>query len=63
MSEELKLAQGYRLRAEALRTLADMDDNRKTSDALKGVAKDYERIVETLELIDRTNRSMKRAAV
>ena len=62
MSEEQKLAQGYRLRAKELRALADMDDHRKTSDTLRGVARDYDQIAETMELIDRTNKTLKRPA-
>ena len=55
MTEEQRLAQSYRIRAEELRTLAEMDDHTKTNTVLIGVAQDYDRMAETLEAIDRTN--------
>jgi hypothetical protein len=55
------LAQSYRIRAEELRTLAEMDEHAKTKEQLIGVARDYDRMAETLEAIDRTNKTLHKA--
>ena len=60
MSEELRLAQSYKIRAKDLRTLAEMDDHTRTKAKLMNVAQEYDRIAETMELIDRTNKTLKR---
>ena len=60
MSEEEKLARSYRLRGEELRTLADLDRNRRTREMLLEVASDYERMAQSLDGIDRTNRVVSR---
>jgi hypothetical protein len=43
MTEEKRMAASYRLRAEELRTIADLDRRSQTYDALFKVASDYDR--------------------
>ena len=60
MSEELDTARRYRHRAEELRVIADDDGSLQTRLTLKQIAADYERMAETLEAIDRTNKTISR---
>ena len=60
MSEEQDLARSYRLRAEELRTLADLDRDRRTRETLLGIARDYDRMAQSFEAIDLTNRAVSR---
>jgi hypothetical protein len=60
MNKEQELARSYRLRGEELRTLADLDRDRRTRETLLGVARDYERMAQTLEAIDHTNQAVSR---
>ena len=60
MSEELDTAQRYRQRAEELRTIAADDKARANRTALLKIAADYERMADTLEAIDQTNRAIRR---
>ena len=60
MSEELDTAKRYRQRAEELRIIAEDEGGQHTRLTLKQIAADYERMAETLEAIDRTNRAIAR---
>jgi hypothetical protein len=58
MSREEQLARSYRIRAEELRTIADMDDHIHTREVLMRVAKDYDRMAENMEAIERSNKRL-----
>ena len=58
MNEQQIRAQDYRLRAEELRALAEMDGRVQTTATLMDIANDYERMAEIMDDIDRTNRSL-----
>jgi hypothetical protein len=60
MSEELDTARRYRQRAEELKIIADDETVHQTRLTLQRIAADYERMAETLEAIDRTNRAIAR---
>ena len=60
MSEELDTARRYRLRAEELKIIAEDESAQQTRLTLRQIADDYERMAETLEAIDRTNRAIAR---
>jgi hypothetical protein len=60
LSDEQELAQSYRIRAEELRTISELDENRHTRDMLVEVAKDYDRMATTMDAIDHTNKTMSR---
>jgi hypothetical protein len=60
MSEELDTARRYRQRAEELNIIADDESAPHTRMTLRRIAADYERMAETLEAIDRTNRAIAR---
>ena len=60
MSDERSIAESYRLRAEELRTIAQMDDRGKTRETLIRVADDYDRMAATMEGIATTNEAMRR---
>ena len=60
MSEELDTAKRYRLRAEELKIIAEDEGAQRTRLTLRQIADDYERMAETLEAIDRTNRAIAR---
>ena len=60
MSKEREIAETYRLRAQELRALADLDQKVKTRDTLMGVAKAYDRMALTLEDIAATNENVRR---
>ena len=49
MFKEGRSAQGYRMRAEMLRTLAEMDDHSRTGQLLLQVADEYDRKAEAIE--------------
>jgi len=49
MFEDARSAQSYRMRAEMLRTLAEMDDFGATGQMLRQVADDYDRMAQTIE--------------
>ena len=57
MSEELETAQRYRQRAEELRVIAANEASREHRSALERIARDYDTMAETMEQIDKTNRS------
>lgn len=56
MSEEQEVAARYRGYAEKLRAIAKTDRIEQTRRALLSVAKNYERMAEMIEAIDRTNK-------
>ena len=60
MSEELDIAQQYRQHAEELRIIAALEGSRENRDALEQIARDYEIMAETLVMIDKTTRAIKR---
>lgn len=60
MSTETDIAASYRVRAEEIRTIAEMDRDVITRKVLEDVARDYEEMARTMEAIDRTNVSMKK---
>jgi predicted glycosyltransferase len=49
MVEKRRSPQGYRMRAEMLRTLAEMDDHSSNRRMLLQIADDYDRMAETIE--------------
>ena len=59
MTNDQQSAESFRLRAEALRTLADMDVDAKNRDTLCGIAESYERIAGAIEAINRSKSSLK----
>ena len=59
MSSELDTANRYRQRAEELRIIAQDDSSKETSSTLAKIADDYDRMADTLEAIDRTNKAMR----
>ena len=60
MTEQKRIAESYRLRAEELRTIADLDRHSQTYEALSKVASDYELMAQSLDAIDRTKRTLAR---
>jgi hypothetical protein len=60
MSLELEAAVRYRTHAEELRVIAESDGHFQTQRVLLGIARDYERMAETFEQIERTNKSLRR---
>jgi hypothetical protein len=60
MSEELDTARRYRQRAEELRIVAQDERDKVTRSTLQRIAADYERMAETMEAIDRTNKAISR---
>ena len=61
MSLEMEAALRYRTHAEELRVIAESDGHFQTQRVLLGIAKDYDRMAERFEQIDRTNLSLRRA--
>jgi predicted kinase len=61
VSEELSTAARYRLHAEELRTIAADKTAAQNRQILLGLAADYERMANTLEAIDTTNKALRRA--
>jgi hypothetical protein len=55
MSEDLDIAKRYRQRAEELRIIATDDRTGENRAALERIARDYDRMAETMETLDRTN--------
>jgi hypothetical protein len=60
MSLEIETALRYRTHAEELRTIAETDAHFQTQRVLLSIAKDYDRMAETFEQIERTNQSLRR---
>jgi hypothetical protein len=60
MSEELDTAMRYRQWAGELKIIAEEETTLQTRLTLRKIAADYERMAETLEAIDRTNRAIAR---
>ena len=60
MSLEMDAAMRYRTHAEELRVIAESDGHFQTQRILLSIARDYERMAETFEQIDRTNQSLRR---
>ena len=60
MSAETALAASYRVKAEELRTIADEERMAETRKALIRIARDYDQMADSLEAIERTNRSLLR---
>jgi len=56
MSHERDIAESYRVRAEEVRAIAELDENKGTREALERVAQDYERMAASLDRIDATNK-------
>jgi len=61
MTLEMEAATRYRTHAEELRVIAESDGHFQTQRMLLGIARDYERMAETFEQIERTNQSLRRA--
>jgi hypothetical protein len=55
MSYERDIAESYRVRAEALRTIAEIDEHSQTREALERVARDYERMAASMDKIAETH--------
>lgn len=60
MSTETDIAASYLVRAEELRTIADMERTVEIRKILESVARDYEQMAETMEAIDRTNEAIRK---
>jgi len=60
MSLEMEAATRYRTHAEELRVIAESDGHFHTQRTLLGIARDYDRMAETFEQIERTNQSLRR---
>ena len=58
MSVELETAKRYRQHAEELRTIAADKQARENRQVLLRLAVDYDHMAETMEAIDRTNRTL-----
>ena len=56
----MEAALRYRTHAEELRVIAESDGHFQTQRVLLNIAKDYDRMAETFEQIDRTNLSLRR---
>ena len=61
MTLEMEAAVRYRTHAEELRVIAESDGHFHTQRVLLSIAKDYDRLAETFEQIDRTNQSLRRS--
>jgi hypothetical protein len=59
MSLEIEAAARYRTHAEELRVIAETDGHFHTQRILRSIASDYDRMAETFEQIERTNRSLR----
>ena len=60
LSNELETAKRYRQRAEELRIIAVDDRTRENREALEKIARDYDKMADTMEAIDRTNRGLRK---
>ena len=60
MSQERDIAESYRVRAEEIRIIAELDRHSETREMLERVAKDYERMARTLDEIDTSNHLLSR---
>ncbi len=58
MSEDLAKARQYRERAEVIRTMAAAQRDVATRDQLQSIAATYERLAQSHETIDKTNRAL-----
>ena len=63
MSEEGETAGRYRQNAARLRLMAEADRDRKTSETLKGIARDYELMAEVFDDIDHVNKTLQKRAL
>ncbi len=63
MSQERDIAESYRVRAEEIRIIAELDRHSETREMLERVAKDYERMARTLDDIDTSNRLLSRPGI
>jgi hypothetical protein len=59
MSTESDTAKRYRQHAEELRTIAADKQARENRQALLRLAVDYDRMAETMDAIDRTNKNLR----
>ena len=59
MSEELRTAARYRLHGEELRVIAADKTALINREILLGLAVDYDRMADTMEAIDKTNKAMR----
>jgi len=59
MSYERTIAESYRVRAEEIRTIAEMDGNAQTREALERIATDYEKMAASMDGIAETNERMR----
>jgi hypothetical protein len=58
--EERAIAESYRVRAEEIRAIAEMDRHMETRDILLRVAVDYEKMAVTMDHIADTNEVLRR---
>jgi hypothetical protein len=58
MSEEKRLAARYRLHADQLRTIAKSDEHLPTRSALIRVAKDYEKMADNMDALERARQGL-----
>ena len=60
MSYEQGTARRYRLHAEELRVIAEQDEHRPNKETLIRVARDYERMADSMETIELTRQELNR---
>ena len=60
MRQENEVARRYRLFAEELRSIADMDRDHTTSQKLLGVARDYDRMAASMDAIGMSRDNLSR---
>lgn len=53
-------AASYRLRAEELRTLSDLDCHPQTRNALVEIAKSYDQMARNVDYLDRSNETLRK---
>ena len=62
MSHERDIAESYRVRAEEIRIISEMDGQRETREMLERVAQDYERMAVSMDKIAETNEALGKVA-
>ncbi len=63
VTKEQESAERYRVRAEELRVIAEMDRNEETRQILLGIARDYEKMAISMDKIEATNRLLGKSQI
>jgi len=63
MSDEREIAESYRVRAEEIRTIAEMDGHKDTRERLQRVAQDYEQMAASLDMIADAHKKLRNSKV